>query len=384
MRIVCLTENLGSGGAERQLAELAVLLAQAGHDVCVVLYHTADHYRPRLEEYSIPIYVITYRNKLHRIIRLRKTLRGIRPDIVIVFKRNPALYVELSSLLGRDYRLIVSERNYDYRGMSVGTCVRLLLHALADVVVTNSKSQYDFIRARAFWLKARTKWIPNTIDIETFQPAKVVRVSDERSVKILVLARFAWQKNAVRFAQAVNIFRQRHPGIELVVDWYGSNFFVDGVATALSRAYLSVKDEIRQLELQEVIRLHGPVLDVVPLLHQCDALCLPSFCEGFSNVIAEAIACGVPVLAGNVSDNPLMVRDGENGFLFDPEDTRDIVRAIVKFSTCTLEERLAMARRSREIAESLFSPVQFVRQYEKLFVAHPAKQDFHGSTEEPC
>jgi len=369
MRIVCLTENLACGGAERQFTELAVLLDQLGHDVRVVLYHAADHYLPRLEENQIPVRVVTYRGRLHRIVRLRKAIRSIKPNVVIVFKRNPALWVELSSLLGRDYRLIVSERNYAHRGMSIGTWARMLSHALADVVVSNSKSQYEFIRTQVSWLRSRTVWIANTIDLQRFCPAKTTRPQVKHLLRILVLGRFSEQKNPLRFLEAVDICRRRHPNVEVTVDWYGSNFYAQGSPARLSRTYLDVTANIRRLGLHETVRTHDPVSDVVPLLHQCDVLCLPSIYEGYSNVIAEAIACGVPVLASNVSDNSLMVHDGVNGFLFDPEDARDIANAIVRFSECTPEERAAMGARSREMAENLISPSLFAQRYENLFLA---------------
>ena len=238
-----------------------------------------------------------------------------------------------------------------------------VLHRLADVVVSNAKSQYDFIKEKAGWLRGKTVWIPNTVDLQRFCPAKNAEKRTGNRCRMLVLARFAQQKNPLRFIEAVRTFKERHPDTQLTVDWHGSNFFAEGVPTPLSQTYLDVEAEIERLGLQDCVRTHAPVSDVLPLLHECDVLCLPSIYEGFANAIGEAIACGKPVIASRVSDNALMVEHGRNGFLFDPYSVADIAQAIASFMALTDDEKTMMGDRSRELAERLFSPNAFLNAY---------------------
>ena len=51
-----------------------------------------------------------------------------------------------------------------------------------------------------------------------------------------------------------------------------------------------------------------------------DAFCLPSFKEGYPNVIVEAMSCELPVLCSKICENPVIVEDNINGFLFDPHN----------------------------------------------------------------
>jgi len=55
-----------------------------------------------------------------------------------------------------------------------------------------------------------------------------------------------------------------------------------------------------------------------------DCFVLPSHSEGTPNVIKEAMACGVPVIATNVSGNPELVKNGETGLLFEPGDVNTL------------------------------------------------------------
>ena len=50
MKVLCLIENLGSGGAERQMVGLAALLKERGHDVTVLTYYPDDFYKHVLDE----------------------------------------------------------------------------------------------------------------------------------------------------------------------------------------------------------------------------------------------------------------------------------------------------------------------------------------------
>jgi glycosyltransferase involved in cell wall biosynthesis len=75
------------------------------------------------------------------------------------------------------------------------------------------------------------------------------------------------------------------------------------------------------------------------------------------------MACGRPVLASHVGDNAVLVKDGENGFLFDPESPEEIAESIQRFACLSMEEKERMGRRNRERAEQMFSPSVFVDRY---------------------
>ncbi len=71
-------------------------------------------------------------------------------------------------------------------------------------------------------------------------------------------------------------------------------------------------------------------VEVAQWIRAADLLCLPSRNEGTPNVVIEALACGVPVVASAVGAVPDFVRDEQTGFLARPDDVSDLARALAR------------------------------------------------------
>lgn len=120
---------------------------------------------------------------------------------------------------------------------------------------------------------------------------------------------------------------------------------------------------IEELDLSKQFKLKEAITDVEAKMAEYDAFCLPSLFEGFSNSISEAICCGKPCIVSDVSDNAIMVHNGENGFLFDPIDKNSIANGLLKFLETDAATRQLMGKRSRNIAESMFNLNYFINEY---------------------
>ena len=367
MKITCLTDSLNSGGAQRQFCMLAVGLKRLGHEVELITYYQLDFFRHIIDEHGISLKVIEAKSKIDRILNVRRAIRDSHPEIVISYLNTPNMFAEVSGLPFRNFGLIVSERNTEYAGITFRGLRRFLFHLLADVVVTNSYAQADFISRTAPWLKSRLTTIPNCVDLDKFCPAFEKTTDPLEVFQMLVLGRFEEQKNPVALLSAIEIIVKEHGQVNLVVDWYGNDFFIEGKPTLKSSVFLMLKQEIARKSLGDHFRLHPPEKEVVKLYHSASVLCLPSLYEGCSNVICEAMACGKPVLASRVGDNSLLVEEGINGFLFSPNSPRDIADTIMRFISLPQATWDEMGRKSREKAEEKFSPANFSDKYQDLF-----------------
>jgi len=364
-RIVCLIDSLGSGGAQRQMVSLCRALTEAGHRVTLISYFRADRfYEDLLVANNFEHIFIRAGNKLSRILNIRKTLLAINPDAVISYLDFPNMINELSGF-GHRWRVIVSERVSLGGKLSLRDWIRFQLHRLSDVVVCNSWSFSDELRELAPWLKGKVKTIINTVDLLLFSPA-TNPLSKEGRIEILVVASFQEKKNPFSVVHALHHIKQTGISCNLHLSWYGNNLFENGKPTPMSKCYLDTVALIEQHEIQDLITIHDPVREIVDVYRSADGVMLPSFYEGFPNVICEAMACGKPILASNVCDHSQLVREGENGFLFAPHDPKSIAEAIKKFINLPLEDRIAMGRASRTLAEKLFDKDVFLAEYMKL------------------
>ena len=122
-----------------------------------------------------------------------------------------------------------------------------------------------------------------------------------------------------------------------------------------------VAEAMRTLNLGDSVRLAGFVqYDGLPACYaRAGAFILPSVSETWSLVVNEAMAAGLPVLVSNrCGCAPDLVQEGRNGFTFDPYETEELARLMLRVSSMSEEERAAMGQASREII-SRWTPETF-------------------------
>ena len=367
LRVQMVIDHLGSGGAERQFCMLAKQLQGRGFDVGALIFQPNTFSADALRDNDIPISILKPRNAIHLAYLIRMFLSRKRPHVVIAFLKWSSLMVELAGAFNRRFAIIVSERILDVSDTTIVRHLRCSAHVMADAVVCNAFAQEKQLSKTVPWLKSRMSVIVNGVELDRFRRYSNPPIRKRNEIRMLVLARYAIQKNPFGLVDAVVQITEQDADLSLVVDWYGH--LPDGDLSRsdrLSAHYRSeleawsihqrMESEIARRGLQERFLLHKAQKDVVSLYNVCDVVCLPSFCEGCSNVIGEALACGVPVLASDVSDNGRLVVDGLTGFLFDPGDPRDIARAVRRFAALSGDDLRAMRLSGREMAERRLAP----------------------------
>ncbi|HDN73472.1 MAG TPA: glycosyltransferase family 1 protein [Archaeoglobus sp.] len=103
------------------------------------------------------------------------------------------------------------------------------------------------------------------------------------------------------------------------------------------------------------------------LISLADISVTPTLFEGLPIVILEAMACGKPVIASNVTEVPQVVNHGVNGFLVPPRDPEAIAKAVLEIYKNDLIEK--MGRESKKIARNYDWDIiakMAIRKYEEL------------------
>lgn len=151
------------------------------------------------------------------------------------------------------------------------------------------------------------------------------------------------RKNLVRLVEAYDQMRKMvaAPVPKLVL------------AGAAGWLHQDVFERIEMLDLQKEVRFLGRVpRELLPALYNGAILFVyPSHYEGFGLPVLEAMACGVPVIASNVSSLPEIM--GEAGLLIEPNETQELVAALARLVNDS-EERQVLGAAGLARAE-LFS-----------------------------
>lgn len=349
-RIICFTDNLGSGGAQRQMVGLACMLKERGYDVSVALYYDTPFYKPLLDKAEIESTVVKNSNYIGRIWSMYKYFRKNKGATIIAYQETPSLISCLLRPFIRCSKLIVSERNTT-QSISKMDKLRFWLYRFADHIVPNSYSQAKFICKHYPKLAKKVTTITNFVDTEHFCPAYRANFAQTRTNTIVVIGTHKPQKNFQRFVDAVKILADK--GVNLHIEWYG----------IFPEFMKSHKAYVESLALSSVIDVYGPTQDIRAVYQSADFFCLPSLFEGFPNVLCEAMSCGLPVACSNVCDNPYIISSTHGGILFNPLDVEDIARGIQHLVSISDGEWCEYSSKNRMVAEQLFSKDAFVDKY---------------------
>lgn len=271
-------------------------------------------------------------------------------DGCLAFHGVPAAWISLAlwkfcrvpyvvSLRGADVPGFLPKR-FDRLHQLVIRLTRLSWHH-ARRVVANSQGLKDLAERTALPIGVEVDVIPNGVDLEFYRPADAKTPMPVR--KVLFAGRVTEQKGLGYLLEALAgraAELEGRLGVEIVGD---GDLKTDLERHAHKRGLASIVSFSSWLSREELIKKY----------RSSDFFILPSLAEGMSNVILEAMACGLPVAATAIDANAELVREGINGFLFPPRDAAALGRLLARIAQMDEGELLAMGRTSRERVKDL-------------------------------
>ena len=113
------------------------------------------------------------------------------------------------------------------------------------------------------------------------------------------------------------------------------------------------QEKLDRLSEEGVIEYLGFHPDMKPYYANCDAVVMPTYHEGMSNVLMEASACARPVLASNISGCREVVDHTHTGYTFTPRSSEELIRAIRRFllQNRAFHAKMGLAAREKMVRE---------------------------------
>jgi len=274
-----------------------------------------------------------------------RIMKRERPDAVLAFFTIPCSHIGLLGKWRWGIPYIVSLRGGDVPGAQSEQLglIHFLTKPLAKFlwrraasVVANSKGLATLARQTTPELDIRV--IPNGVDTERFLPIGKEAGEDKQSVRLLYVGRASPEKNLSKAFIAL----QRSS----LQNW---EFTIVGDGPQLPLW----KKEVKNLGLSSRINFRGwiPKEELPGLYAKFDIFIFPSTSEGMPNVVLEAMASGLPIIATRIRGNEDLVEHEVSGFLYEPSDQNALIASLNRL-LIDGELRRKMGRAARSRAET--------------------------------
>lgn len=382
MNVLFLVRGLHLGGAERQLATLARALRRRGHQAEVAVFYAGGSLEEEVRAEGIAVHDLGKRARwdaLGALIRLGRLVRSRRPDAVLAYMNLANLYSAALRWIAPGIPVVWGIRSamsdfraYDWTS-SLGSGLEVLASRAPAAIVANSEAARRQCVGRGMDGR-RLLVIPNGIDCEAFRPDPAGRERVRRgwgvpagAPLVGTIARLDPVKGHPTFLRAAALLAAAREDVRFVCVGDGPPEY----RSELSRL-------AGELGLGARLTWAGPCKADAALHGALDVSVLSSDAgESFPNVIAEAMACGVPCVATDSGDASRIV--GDTGVVVAPGDPAALAAGISGLLARSAGQRAEDARRARDRVIREFSVEALVSRTESLLEALRAQADPFGS-----
>lgn len=325
--------QLSAGGAEGQLALLCRDLDRAR--VLPTVYCLSGQslpYGPRIEATGTPVrYLLGSRVSRTRL--LRHWFKADAIELVHAWLYIANGYTWMANC-GGGRPMITSARNCKVQGR-LSRLTNVAAFRASRAIVVNSRDVADYIARYYRAPHERIHVVYNAIDTQRFAPAPADGVD-----RIVTVGRLVEQKNHALFLRAAAQLARELPSVHFVI-----------VGDGPLRPQLEA--QAQQLGIGDRVCFTGERTDVETVLAGSALFWLTSRWEGLPNVVLEAMASGVPVIATDVGGTRELIQSGVDGFVVAADDAESFVHhSYACLTDPELRRRLAVAARARAEAFS--------------------------------
>ena len=344
LKVCFVIPSLAGGGAERVAVQVLNALDGERWDRSMYLFARSGPFLARLSP-SIQLEAAETSSRVGRWRGLRRFVRRVRPDVIVAFlsyltvltaTRAAGVGTRVIFDVGTPMSAFLTDADFRWSrrwNRRMFTAAHRIGCAVTDLMIATSQGVADDLIASFAGDPNRIHVVPNPVDLATVrsaseEPIEATLEACWRRPVIVAAGRLAGAKNYPLLIEALAIVRERIP----------ASLFILGQGDEEPALRRLIEDR----GLVDCVHLCGFRDNPWKYMARADVFALTSRYEGFGNVLVEAMACGVPVVATGSPGTRDIVSSGANGLLVDRHEPAAVAAALVRVLT-DRELRLRMS-----------------------------------------
>ena len=205
------------------------------------------------------------------------------------------------------------------------------LWPLSDRIICNAEALKENMAERFSVDRSRIAVVPNAVDPDLFSPCAQERAAEPT---VLYIGRLVFDKAPFTLLEAFRLVAEKNPS---------AHFLIIGNGNLKEK----LKSKLKSLPLSSRIQMIPGTREIAPYLRKAWIFALSSDREASPNVILEAMASGLPVVATRVGGIPELIEHEINGILVEPGNPLHLAESIVELIE-NEQKREQLGRRARE------------------------------------
>lgn len=376
LKILLLNTQMEAGGAQKALLELASGLKAQGHEVVVVTMYDKDSFVPYFDK-KYGLSIVNLQIKQTGVGKLQTTIRfltGMQRLYQLIKEHDIQVlqtFSHYSNIIGpcigwaagAPIRVTSQRMSLSGRSRRLQSIDRLITNSVLTSKMTSVSEgtrQYSITKQGIHADKIIT--IHNGIDVDRYNMPRSAYKRQQFCTELTIPVN----------AKIVTTIARLHPQ-------KGHRYLIEAIPSVLKKVphthfifvgegelRQKLEQQIADVGLQEHIHFLGVREDIPTILANSDLFVLPSLWEGLPNVVLEAMAARIPVIATHVDGTPELVTDGETGCLVSPGESSQLSQSIVRL-LCDTNFATSLSNNAFERINREFSNQKNVEQYVNLY-----------------
>lgn len=272
-----------------------------------------------------------------------------KPKYILTFTIKPNLYFSFLSIFF-NYKVIVNITGLGFNlskprplNFFIIVLYKLFIKNAFFIFFQNKDDKNFFLKHINPFKKSSFRVLPGSgvnLSKFSFSPFK-----PKKEFRIMMISRLLITKGVLNYLEAANYLKSKYRNINFTL--VGEN--------------IDIPIDLKTLPY---VKYFNHTDDVKSFLRRCDILVHPSYYgEGVPRILLEALASGRPIITTNSVGCKEVVRDGENGFVVEPNNTKDLIEKIEAMMLLPRKKISQMCLKSRLFAEKRFDERRVINAY---------------------